>query len=165
MGGVIPKEFIRPVEAGVRGAAKGGLWGYPMINVKVTLYDGKYHEVDSSEIAFQMAGSLGFKDALRQAAPVLLEPIMSLEVVTPEEFMGNLIGDLNARRAEIRDVTNRGHLKVIHSRVPLSEMFRYSTDSRSLSQGRATYTMEPCGYQQVPRQKYKEILGEDVFQG
>ena len=162
VGGVIPKEFIRPVEMGVRGAAKGGLWGYPMINVKVTLYDGKFHEVDSSEIAFQMAGSLGFKEAANQAAPVLLEPIMSLEVVTPEEFLGNLIGDLNARRAAIHDVATRGHLKVIHARAPLAEMFRYATDSRSLSQGRATYTMEPCGYQPVPRQKYKEIIGEDV---
>jgi len=165
-GGAIPKEFIKPVEAGVRLAAKSGILGtgYPMIHIKVTLFDGKFHEVDSSELAFQMAGTLAFKDGARQAKPVLLEPIMALEVVTPEEFLGNIIGDLNSRRAEIHDVTNRGHLKVVHARVPLAEMFRYATDSRSLSQGRATYSMEPHGYQGVPRNKYKDILGED-YQG
>ncbi|MCY3017764.1 MAG: elongation factor G [Planctomycetota bacterium] len=165
-GGAIPREFIRPVEAGVRAAAKGGILGtgYPMINIKVTLYDGRYHEVDSSELAFQMAGTLGFKEAARTAGAILLEPIMALEVVTPEEYMGNIIGDLNSRRAEIHDVGTRGHLKVIHARVPLAEMFQYATHSRSLSQGRATYTMEPHGYQAVPRQRYKQILGED-FEG
>ena len=162
VGGTVPKEFIKPTEAGIRGAAKNGILGsgFPLINVKVTLYDGKYHEVDSSELAFQMAGSLAFKEAAKRAGPILLEPIMSLEVVTPEEFMGNIIGDLNSRRAAIHDVSNRGHLKVIHARVPLAEMFRYATDSRSLSQGRATYTMEPYGYEAVPRQKYKDILGD-----
>jgi elongation factor G len=162
VGGTVPKEFIKPTEAGIRGAAKGGILGsgFPIINARAVLYDGKYHEVDSSELAFQMAGSLAFKDACRKAGPILLEPIMSLEVVTPEEFMGNIIGDLNSRRAAIHDVTNRGHLKVIHGRVPLGEMFRYATDSRSLSQGRATYTMEPHGYEPVPRQKYKDILGD-----
>jgi len=162
-GGAIPKEFIRPVEAGVRAAATSGVLGagYPLINLKVTLYDGKYHEVDSSELAFQMAGSIGFKEAARKAGPILLEPIMALEVVTPEEYMGNLIGDLNGRRAEIHDVGHRVHLRVVHARVPLAEMFRYATDSRSLSQGRATYTMEPHGYAPVPRQKYQDILGED----
>jgi elongation factor G len=166
VGGSVPKEFIKPTEAGLRGAAKSGILGsgFPLINVKVVLYDGKYHEVDSSELAFQMAGSIAFKDAARKAGPILLEPIMSLEVVTPEEFMGNIIGDLNSRRAAIHDVSNRGHLKVIHARVPLAEMFRYATDSRSLSQGRATYTMEPYGYEAVPRQKYKDILG-DAYQG
>jgi elongation factor G len=165
VGGTVPKEFIKPTEAGIRGAAKNGILGsgFPLINIKVTLYDGKYHEVDSSEMAFQMAGSIGFKDCARKAGPILLEPIMTLEVVTPEEFMGNIIGDLNSRRAAIHDVTNRGHLKVIHARVPLGEMFRYATDSRSLSQGRATYTMEPYGYEAVPRQKYKDILG-DAYQ-
>jgi len=166
VGGTVPKEFVKPVEAGIRGAAKNGILGsgYPLINAKVILYDGKYHEVDSSEFAFQRAGSIGFKDACKKAKPVLLEPIMNLEVVTPEEFMGNIIGDLNSRRAEIHDVTNRGHLKVIHARVPLAEMFAYSTNSRSLSQGRATYTMEPYGYQPVPRGKYKDILG-DAYEG
>lgn len=166
VGGSVPKEYIKPTEQGVRGAAKGGILGsgYPLIDVKVTLYDGKFHEVDSSEMAFQMAGSIGFKEACRKAGPILLEPIMTLEVVTPEEFMGNIIGDLNSRRAAIHDVTNRGHLKVIHAHVPLAEMFRYATDSRSLSQGRATYTMEPHGYEPVPRSKYKDILG-DAWQG
>jgi elongation factor G len=166
VGGAIPKEFIRPVEAGVRGAAKGGVLGagYPMINIKVSLLDGKYHEVDSSELSFQMAGTLGFKDAVQRAGPVLLEPIMFLEVVTPEEFLGNIIGDLNSRRAEINNVSNRGHLKIVHGLVPLAEMFQYATHSRSLSQGRATFTMEPHGYQPVPRQKYKEILGE-LYEG
>ncbi len=162
VGGTVPKEFIKPTEAGIRSTCKNGILGsgFPLINIKVTLYDGKYHEVDSSELAFQMAGSIAFKEAARKAGPVLLEPIMSLEVVTPEEFMGNIIGDLNSRRAAIHDVSNRGHLKVIHARVPLAEMFRYATDSRSLSQGRATYTMEPYGYEAVPRQKYKDILGD-----
>jgi len=165
VGGTVPREFIKPVEAGVRSTAKNGILGsgFPLINAKVTLLDGKYHEVDSSEFAFQQAGSIGFKEACRKANPILLEPIMNLEVVTPEEFMGNIIGDLNSRRAEIHDVSNRGHLKVIHARVPLAEMFRYATDSRSLSQGRATYTMEPYGYQPVPRSKYKDILG-DAYQ-
>ncbi|MGD0090702.1 MAG: elongation factor G [Planctomycetota bacterium] len=163
-GGAIPKEFIRPVEAGVRLAAKSGVLGsgFPLIHVKATLYDGKFHEVDSSELAFQMAGTLAFKEGAGKAKPVLLEPIMALEVTTPEEFLGNIIGDLNSRRAEINDVTTRGILKVVHARVPLGEMFQYATHSRSLSQGRATYTMEPHGYQAVPRQKYKSILGEDL---
>jgi elongation factor G len=165
-GGAIPREFIRPVEAGIRSAAQSGALGagYPMINVKVTLFDGKYHEVDSSELAFQMAGTLAFKDGAQRAGPTLLEPIMTLEVTTPEEFLGNIIGDLNGRRAEIREVTNRGHLKIVHARVPLAEMFNYATHSRSLSQGRATFSMEPSGYQPVPRQKYKDILG-DAYQG
>ena len=166
VGGTVPKEFIKPTEAGIRGAAKNGILGsgFPLINLKVTLYDGKFHEVDSSEMAFQMAGSIGFKECVRKCNPILLEPIMTLEVVTPEEFMGNIIGDLNSRRAAIHDVANRGHLKVIHAHVPLAEMFRYATDSRSLSQGRATYTMEPHGYEPVPRNKYKEILG-DAYTG
>ncbi len=166
VGGAVPKEYIKPTEAGVRGAAKNGILGsgFPLINVKVTLYDGKFHEVDSSEMAFQMAGSIGFKEAAKKAGPILLEPIMNLEVVTPEEFMGNVIGDLNSRRAAIHDVTNRGHLKVIHARVPLGSMFQYATVSRSLSQGRATFTMEPYGYEPVPRNMYKEILG-DAYKG
>jgi len=161
-GGAIPREFIPSIERGCRNAATGGiLGGYNLIHVKVTLLDGKFHEVDSSDLAFEMAGTLAFKDAARKAGPVLLEPIMSLEVVTPEEFLGNLIGDLNARRAEINEVSDRGHLKVVHARVPLAEMFRYANVSRTLSSGRATYTLEPHGYQSVPRSKYKEILGED----
>ena len=166
VGGTVPKEYIKPTEAGLRGAAKNGILGsgYPLINVKVVLTDGKFHEVDSSEFAFQKAGALAFKEAARNAGPILLEPIMTLEVVTPEEFMGNIVGDLNSRRAAIHDVTSRGHLKVIHARVPLAGMFRYATDSRSLSQGRATYTMEPYGFEPVPRQRYKDVLG-DAYTG
>jgi elongation factor G len=167
VGGAIPKEFIKPTEAGVRGAAKNGILGsgFPLINVKVTLYDGKYHDVDSSEFAFQKAGALAFKLAAHRCSPTLLEPIMKLEVTTPDEFMGNIIGDLNSRRAEIHDVTSRGHLKIIHAHVPLAEMFRYATDSRSLSQGRANYTMEPHNYQPVPRSRYKTILGDAWQEG
>jgi elongation factor G len=160
--GAIPREFIPAVERGCRSAAADGvLGGYSMIHIKVTLLDGSYHEVDSSTLAFEMAGILGFKEAVRAARPVLLEPIMSLELVTPEEFMGNLIGDLLARRAEIREVGSRGHLKVIHAQTPLAEMFRYANVSRTLSSGRASYTLEPCGYLPVPRSRYKQVLGED----
>ena len=161
-GGAIPKEYIKSVEHGCRSAAGNGfLGGYQLINIKVTLLDGQFHEVDSSDLAFEMAGAYAFRSALEKAGVTLLEPIMSLEVVTPEEFLGNIIGDLNARRAEIREVSDRGHLKVVHARVPLAEMFRYANVSRSLSSGRATYSMEPHGYEIVPRSKYKSILGED----
>jgi len=160
--GAIPKEFIPSVERGVRGAARNGVVaGYQMINIKVTLFDGKYHEVDSSDLAFEMAGSIGFKEACRAANPILLEPIMNVEVVTPEEYMGNIIGDLNSRRAVIVEMTDRGHLKVIRCRVPLAEMFNYSNVSRSLSSGRATFSMEPFGYEPVPRNKYKDIIGDE----
>jgi elongation factor G len=161
-GGAIPREYIKSVEHGVRTAAGNGfLGGYQLINIKIVLFDGQFHEVDSSDLAFEMAGSYAFKSAMEKAGAVLLEPIMSLEVVTPEEFLGNIIGDLNARRAEIREVGDRGHLKVVNCRVPLSEMFRYANVSRSLSSGRATYSMEPHEYEIVPRSKYKSILGDD----
>jgi len=161
-GGSIPREFIPSIEHGCRGAMRSGiLGGYPLINVKVTLLDGKYHEVDSSDLAFEMAGSIGFKDAMRKAGLIFLEPLMTLEVVTPEDSMGNLIGDLNSRRAQINEVTDRGHLKVINAKVPLAEMFRYANVSRSLSSGRATYSMEPRGYEPVPRNKYKDIIGDE----
>jgi elongation factor G len=160
-GGAIPREYIPAVERGCRSAASDGiLSGYPLINVKITLLDGKFHEVDSSELAFEMAGTLGFKAAAAKAGPILLEPIMSLELVTPEEFLGNLIGDLNARRAEIQELGERGHLHLVRARVPLAEVFRYAHVSRSLSSGRASYTLEPCGYLPVPRSMYKQILGE-----
>ncbi|MBI3829742.1 MAG: elongation factor G [Planctomycetes bacterium] len=160
--GSIPKEFIPSVERGARGAAKNGIIaGYQTINIKITLLDGKYHEVDSSDLAFEMAGSIAYKEAARLAGPILLEPIMNVEVVTPEEYMGNVIGDLNSRRAVIVEMLDRGHLKVIRCKVPLSEMFNYSNVSRSLSSGRATFTMEPFGYEPVPRNKYKDIVGDD----
>ena len=162
-GGAIPREYIPSVERGCRGAAVNGiLAGYPLINVKVTLVDGKYHEVDSSDLAFEMAGSLGMKEAVRKAGIILLEPIMSLEVVTPDTYMGNIIGDLNSRRAVILEVTDRGHLKAIRAKVPLAEMFRYANISRSLSSGRATFSMEPSGYEPVPRSKYKDLLGDAI---
>jgi len=160
--GAIPKEFIPSVERGARNACKNGiLGGYQVINVKITLLDGKYHDVDSSDLAFEIAGSIGLKACMQKAGAVLLEPIMSVEAVTPEEYMGNIIGDLNSRRAIIEEMSDRGHLKVIRCKVPLNEMFNYSNASRSLSSGRATFTMEPLGYEAVPRNKYKDILGDE----
>jgi len=147
VGGAIPREYIPAVEDGVREACQNGvLAGYPVTDVRITLYDGSFHDVDSSEIAFQIAGSLGFKEAVRQASPVLLEPIMNLEVVVPEEFTGDVIGDLNARRCIIQEVGTRSNLKFVRGLVPLADMFGYATAVRSLSQGRATFTMEPHSY-------------------
>ncbi|MCX7805082.1 MAG: elongation factor G [Planctomycetota bacterium] len=160
VGGAIPKEYIASVERGARMAAESGVAsGYPMIHVKVTLLDGKTHEVDSSPLAFEMAGSLAFKDACSKAGIVLLEPIMSLELVAPDEYLGGILRDLNARRAEIEDVGSRGNLRLVHAKVPLSEMFGYATVSRSLSSGRASYSLQPCAYAPVPKQRYEEILG------
>ncbi|HWO42204.1 MAG TPA: elongation factor G, partial [Candidatus Eisenbacteria bacterium] len=150
-GGTIPREYIPAVEKGVREAAESGaLAGYPVVDVKVTLFDGSYHEVDSSEIAFKIAGSIAFKEAARKASPVLLEPIMSVEVVVPEEFMGEVIGDLNARRGKIVGLESRPAAQAIDARVPLSQMFGYATDLRSMTQGRATYTMQFSHYEPVP---------------
>lgn len=161
VGGSIPREYIPSVEEGVRGACQSGvLAGYPVVDVKITLFDGSFHEVDSSDIAFQMAGSIGFKDGMKRASPVLLEPIMSVEVVVPEEYMGDIIGDLNARRCKIEMMGDRANLKYVKGLVPLSEMFGYATAIRSLSQGRANYTMEPHSYQEVPRQLAEKLVGE-----
>ncbi len=158
-GGAIPKEFIKSVEAGVREAAAGGvLAGYQVINVKVRLVDGKYHDVDSSELAFNAAGSIGFKEACRKGGLYLLEPIMSLEVDVPEEYMGAVIKDLQARRVVIKDLGLRGNLRLVSAQAPLAEMFGYSTVVRSLSQGRASYTMAPSNYAEVPVSKQKELL-------
>jgi elongation factor G len=151
-GGAIPKEFINPVGAGVREAAEGGvLAGYPMVDVRVTLTDGSFHEVDSSEMAFKIAGSLAFKAAVEKAQPVLLEPVMKIEVVTPEQYMGDVIGDLNARRGKITAMEQRGNLRIVGAEVPLAEMFGYATAVRSNTQGRATYTMEFSHYEEVPK--------------
>ncbi len=159
VGGAIPREYIPAVEDGVREACQNGVMaGYPVVDVRITLYDGSFHEVDSSEIAFHIAGSLGFKEAARQASPVLLEPIMNLEVVVPEDFMGDVIGDLNSRRCIIQEVGTRGNLKFVHGLVPLAEMFGYATVVRSLSQGRATFTMEPHSYAEVPKQIAEKII-------
>lgn len=159
VGGAIPREYIPAVEDGVREACQNGvLAGYPVIDVKITLYDGSFHEVDSSEIAFHIAGSIGFKEAVKQAGPTLLEPIMNLEVVVPEEFMGDTIGDLNSRRCIIQEVGTRGNVKFVRGLVPLAEMFGYATAVRSLSQGRATFTMEPHSYSEVPKQIAEKII-------
>ena len=152
VGGSVPREYFNAVEKGVREAAENGiLAGYPVVDVKVTLYDGSYHEVDSSEMAFKIAGSMGFKEAAKKAKPVLLEPIMNVEVVTPEDYMGDVIGDLNSRRGKIQSMEKRGKAQIIKSQVPLSEMFGYATDLRSKTQGRATYTMQFAVYDEVPK--------------
>ncbi len=159
VGGVIPKEYIKPVEEGIVEAMRNGvLAGYPVEDVKVKLYDGSYHEVDSSEMAFKVAGSIAFKDAARKANPVLLEPIMGVEVVTPEEYMGDVMGDLNARRGKIEGMNPRKDAQVIKAGVPLSEMFGYSTVLRSMTQGRAIYSMELSHYDEVPRSVADQII-------
>lgn len=160
-GGVIPKEFIQPIQKGVREALDNGVVaGYPMVDIKATVYDGSYHDVDSSEAAFKMAGSMGFKEAARKAKPVLLEPIMKVEVITPEANMGDVIGDLNAKRAVINAMNDRGQAKVVDAHVPLGEMFGYATAIRSMTQGRASYSMEFSHYQEVPRNVAEEIVGD-----
>jgi elongation factor G len=160
-GGSVPKEYIRPIEHGIKEALEGGvLAGYPMVDVKVTLYDGSYHEVDSDEMAFKIAASMGFKEAARRASPVLLEPIMSVEVVVPEEFMGTIIGDLNSRRGRIEGVEHRAGSQVIKSLVPLAEMFGYATQMRSNTQGRATFSMHFAHYDEAPRAVTEEIVAK-----
>ena len=151
VGGVIPKEYINPVEAGIKGAMEAGtLAGYPVVDVKVTLYDGSFHQVDSSEMAFKIAGSMGFKEAVKAASQVLLEPVMDVEVVVPEQFMGDVIGDLNSRRGKVLGMDSRGGFQVIAANVPLASMFGYSTDLRSKTQGRASYSMQFAHYENVP---------------
>jgi elongation factor G len=158
-GGVIPKEYIPSVDAGIQEAMQSGvLAGYPSVDVRVTLIDGSYHEVDSSEMAFRIAGSLAFKKAARMAGPALLEPIMAVEVVTPEEHMGDVIGDLSGRRGKVSGMEQRGSSQVIRAQVPLAEMFGYATDLRSRTQGRATYTMQFHSYQAVPESISREIV-------
>jgi elongation factor G len=152
VGGTIPREYIPAVEKGMKEAMDTGvLAGYPVVDVRATLYDGSYHEVDSSEMAFKIAGSMAFKDAAKKAKPVVLEPIMSVEVVTPEEYMGDVMGDLNSRRGKIHSMEKRGNAQVIRAEVPLAEMFGYATDLRSKTQGRATYTMQFSHYEDVPK--------------
>jgi elongation factor G len=161
-GGSIPREFIPAIEKGVKEAiANGVVAGYPMINVRVAVTDGSYHDVDSSEIAFKMAAIMGFKSACRKAEAVLLEPIMDVEVTTPEEYMGNVVGDLNSRRGQIDEMTQRGTAKVISAKVPLSEMFGYATELRSLSQGRSNYVMEFYEYKEVPRNVLEKIMEKE----
>jgi len=161
VGGVIPREYIAPVEQGIKEALENGvLAGYPMVDVKVELVYGSYHEVDSSEMAFKIAGSMAFKEAAKKAQPVILEPMMNVEVVTPDAFMGDVLGDLSARRGKIGGMTQRGEAQVIASTVPLSEMFGYSTRLRSMTQGRAVYSMEFAHYEEVPKSKAEEIIAK-----
>jgi len=160
-GGAIPKEFIPPIQKGVKEAlTRGVLAGYPIIDVKVTVYDGSFHDVDSSEAAFKIAGSMAFQEGCRLAGPVLLEPVMKVEVVTPEQFMGEVIGDLNSKRGQIQEMAERGGVKVIDATVPLAEMFGYATQLRSLTQGRASYSMEFLQYSEVPRNVVEEIIAK-----
>ncbi|MBU2250231.1 MAG: elongation factor G [Patescibacteria group bacterium] len=159
-GGSIPREYIAPIGKGVKEALEKGISaGYPIVDVKVTVFDGSYHEVDSSESAFKIAGSMAFQEAARKADPIILEPVMKVEVVTPEEFMGDVIGDLNSKRAQIDEMSDRVNIKVIKAKVPLSEMFGYATQLRSMSQGRASYSMEFSHYSEVSKNVAEKIIG------
>jgi elongation factor G len=160
VGGSVPKEYIKPIDQGIQEAMEGGvLAGYPMVDVKVELYDGSYHEVDSNEMAFKIAGSMAFKEAARKASPVLLEPVMAVEVVTPEDYAGVIMGDLSSRRGRIEGMEHRAGSQVIKAIVPLAEMFGYATHMRSSTQGRAEYSMHFARYEEVPRGEADEIIG------
>jgi elongation factor G len=162
-GGVIPREFIPAIEKGIKeGISRGIQAGYPVVDVKVTVFDGSYHEVDSSEVAFKMAGSMAFQAACKKASPVIIEPIMKIEVVTPESFMGDVIGDLNAKRGQILEMTDRGQMKVVKAMVPLASMFGYVTNLRSMSQGRASSSMEFDHYADVPNNVANQIIAGKV---
>jgi elongation factor G len=159
VGGAIPKEFIPGVEKGIKEAAEsGGIAGYPVVDMRVTLHDGSFHEVDSSELAFKMAAIGAFRDAQRRADPYLLEPIMNLEVVSPEEFMGDIIGNISGKRGKIEKTKAEEKATVITAKVPLAEMFGYATEIRGLTQGRASFTMEPSHYEEVPANITEEIV-------
>ena len=161
VGGAIPKEYIPAVDQGIQGAMKSGvLAGYPVVDVKVTLWDGSYHEVDSSEMAFSIAGSMAFKEAMKKCDPVIMEPIMKVNVIVPDEYMGNVIGDLNSRRGQINNQESEGGTARVTALVPLSEMFGYATDLRSKTQGRGQYSMEPNEYQQVPKSVADKIMSD-----
>ena len=158
VGGVVPKEYIRSVQRGVQEALEqGSLAGYPLVDVRVSLVDGSYHEVDSSDIAFSIAGSMAVKAGVKDAFPILLEPIMSVEVVVPEDYIGEVIGDFNARRGRIARMETRSNVQVMEARVPLAEMFGYATDLRSATQGRATFHMQFSHYDPVPHSITEEV--------
>ena len=162
VGGAIPKEYIGPIENGVKEAMENGVVaGYPMVDIKVTVYDGSYHEVDSSEMAFKIAGSMGFRSGATKADPVILEPYMKVEVTVPEDYMGDVIGDLNSRRGRIEGMEARNGAQVINAFVPLSEMFGYATDLRSKTQGRGNYSMEVDHYEDVPRNIAEAIIAKN----
>jgi len=161
VGGKIPKEYISSVQAGIKDCLENGvLGGYVVIDVKATLVDGSYHEVDSSEMAFKIAGSIGMREALKRANPILLEPMMSVEVVTPSEFLGEILGDLSGRRSQIGNMEVQGDIQVVSAFTPLSEMFGYATDTRSITQGRASYTMEFDHYEPVPSSLVDKVVRE-----
>jgi elongation factor G len=159
VGGVVPREYVQPVRRGGEEAMESGvLAGYPMVDVGVRLVDGSYHDVDSSEMAFKIAGSMALKEGTKKAKPVLLEPVMAIEVIVPEEYMGDVIGDLNSRRGKIKDMQPRGGVQVITGEVPLATMFGYATGLRSMTQGRANYTMQFAHYQEIPSSIAAEII-------
>jgi elongation factor G len=159
VGGVIPREYMRAIDTGIRSTLETGVYaGYPMVDVRATVFDGSYHEVDSSEMAFKIAASMAVKDAVEKASPVILEPMMRVEVVMPEQFMGDVIGDLNSRRGHIEGMDSRGTTQVVRSFVPLAEMFGYATDLRSMTQGRASYSMELSHYAEVPGNLAAELV-------
>ena len=161
VGGAIPKEYIPAIDAGIQGAMLAGtVAGYPVVDVKVTLYDGSYHEVDSSEMAFKIAGSMAFKEAMRKADPTLLEPIMKVCVIVPDEYMGDVIGDINSRRGLIQGMDAVSGAQQINAMVPLSEMFGYATDLRSRTQGRGQYSMEPSHYAELPKSVAEQIISK-----
>ena len=163
VGGVIPKEYIPAVEAGVKEAAESGvLAGYPMVDFRVTLYDGSYHEVDSSDMAFKIAASMAFREGAKKAKPYLLEPIMDVEVTTPEQYLGDVMGDINSRRGKIKSMSEKGSLKIIRAHIPLSEMFGYATVLRSITQGRGTYTMQFSHYDEVPKNIADKIIKKEA---
>ncbi|MEO1083106.1 MAG: EF-Tu/IF-2/RF-3 family GTPase, partial [Acidobacteriota bacterium] len=160
-GGTIPREFIKPIQQGITEAMETGpLAGFPVSGLEVDLYDGSYHDVDSSEVAFKIAGSMALQDAWKKANPVLLEPVMAVEVVTPEEYMGDVMGDLNSRRGRVQSMEARANAQVINAKVPLSEMFGYATDLRSSTQGRATYTMQFDSYEQAPKNVSDDVIAK-----
>jgi elongation factor G len=159
VGGSIPKEFIKPIDEGIKEAlTRGVLAGYPIDDVRVVLYDGSYHDVDSSEMAFKIAGSMAFQDAAKKAKPVLLEPVMRVEVVVPKEYMGDIMGQISSKRGQILSQDERGGSQIINARVPLAEMFGYATDLRSRTQGRASYSMHFDRYEQAPNNVSEEVV-------
>ena len=158
-GGIIPQEYIPAVEKGVKEAMEKGIKaGFPLVDIKVALYDGSFHEVDSSEAAFKIAASMALQEAAKRASVVLLEPIMNVETVTPDQFLGDVTGDINSKRGKIEEMTERGQVKVVKSKVPLSEMFGYATKLRSMTQGRASYNMEFSHYEEVPNSVAELIM-------
>ena len=161
VGGAIPKEYIPAVDAGIQGAMNSGVVaGFPVVDVKVTLYDGSFHEVDSSEMAFKIAGSMAFKEACRKADPCLLEPMMKVSVIVPDDYLGNVIGDLNSRRGQIQGQESRPGATQVDALVPLANMFGYATDLRSSTQGRGQYSMEPHSYVEIPKSIADKIISE-----